>query len=232
MAPLIPLAEAGRMNRRVRLPGRQNKNLHEVLATRIDERRDVLPAENIQAANDQGKTLVRNILHRRNKSELAVEPRLHGVIVRGSNVGEMPRLQRANMGVNDLGGSEGGASCAIPGGTQPGKPGNRSDEQNGGGNGKPTPGGNANGIRGSSCGIKSGTELLAKTNGSAFVKAAALKRRAQRFLRPKGGSAFAAGLEVALKFRGARGVQLPIQIAVEDRASEITTHGRPPEENA
>ena len=130
----------------------------------------------------------------------------------------------------DLGGSEGGASCAIPGGTQPGKPGNRSDEQNGGGNGKPTPGGNANGIRGSSCGIKTGTDFLAKTNGSAFVKTAALKRRAQRFLRPKGGSAFAAGLEVALKFRGARGVQFAIQIAVEGRASEITAHGRPPGE--
>src|SRR5436189_3174 len=82
------------------------KNINEVLATRIAERRDVLPAENIQAATDQGKTLVRKILHRRNESELAVEPRLHGVIVRGSNVGEMPRLQRANMGVNDLGSGE------------------------------------------------------------------------------------------------------------------------------
>src|SRR5439155_6394515 len=200
MAPLIPLAKAGRMNRRVRLPGRQNKNINEVLATRIDERRDVLAAENIKAATNQGKTFVRKILHRRNESKLAVEPRLHGVIVRGSNVGEMPRLQRANMGVNDLGSGEGGASCAISGRTQPGKPGNRSDEQNGGGNGKPTPGGNANGIRGSSRGIKTGTDFLAKTNGSAFVKTAALKRRAQRFLSSKSSGAFAAGFEVALKF--------------------------------
>src|SRR5437879_33653 len=156
MAPLIPLPESGRMDRRVRLPSRQNKNVNEVLAARIDQRGDILAAENIKAAADERKTFIRKILYRWNKSKLAVEPRLHGVIVCGSNVREMPRLQGADMGVNDLGGRERRGRSAIPKRAQPGKPGNGSNQQNGGGNRNPAPGRNTNGSRGSGRGIEIG----------------------------------------------------------------------------
>ena len=36
VAPLIPLPETGRMNRRVRFPGGKNKNVNDVLAAGID----------------------------------------------------------------------------------------------------------------------------------------------------------------------------------------------------
>ena len=90
------------MNRSVRLLGGKNKNIDDVLTARIDQSRDVLASENIKTAADQLKTFIRKVFHRRDKSKLAVKPGLHGVIVRRSNVGEMPWLQGANVGVNDL----------------------------------------------------------------------------------------------------------------------------------
>ncbi len=72
------------MNGRVRLPGGKNKNINEMLVARIDQSGDVLTGENIQAPADQRKTFIRIVLHRRNKGELAVEPRLDGVLVAGS----------------------------------------------------------------------------------------------------------------------------------------------------
>src|SRR5437773_3027562 len=114
MTPLIPLAEAGRMNRSVRPLSGKNNTIDDVLTARIDQRRDVLASENIKTAADQLKTFIRKVFHRRDKSKLAVKPGLHGVIVRRSNVGEMPWLQGANVGVNDLSRCERGGRSAVP----------------------------------------------------------------------------------------------------------------------
>src|SRR5207244_12352549 len=72
MTPLIPLAEAGRMNRSVRLLGGKNKNIDDVLTARIDQSRDVLASENIKTAADQLKTFIRKVFHRSGRSKLAV----------------------------------------------------------------------------------------------------------------------------------------------------------------
>src|SRR6266567_4651515 len=113
MAPLIALPQSGRMNVGVRLLGGQNKNVDDVLAARINQRGDILPAENIEAPADQRKTFVREIFHGGNKSELAIEPRLDSVLVGGSNVHEMAGLQGANMRVDDLGRGEGRRRGAV-----------------------------------------------------------------------------------------------------------------------
>src|SRR5207302_5338702 len=126
------------------------------------------------------------------------------------------------MGVNDLGCGKGGGGCAVPSRAQPGKPGNGSNQQNRSGNRKPAPSRNTDGNGGSGRGIETRTDFLAETNGSAFVKTAALQRRAQRFLSSQSRGAFAAGFEVALKFRGTSGIQLAIQLVVEAGTCEIT----------
>src|SRR5712692_3390578 len=107
VAPLVPLPETGRMNRRVRFLGGQNKNVDDVLAARIDQSGDILATENIQTPADQRKTFIGKILHRGNKSKLAVEPGLDGVLVGGSYVGKVAGLKRAHVSVNDLRGSKG-----------------------------------------------------------------------------------------------------------------------------
>jgi len=160
------------MNRSVRLLGGKNKNIDDVLTARIDQSRDVLASENIKTAADQLKTFIRKVFHRRDKSKLAVKPGLHGVIVRRSNVGEMPWLQGANVGVNDLSRCERGGRSAVPGRAPPSKPGNGTDEQNSSGNGKPTPSRNPESGGGSGCGIETGTNFLAERNRSVFVKTA------------------------------------------------------------
>ena len=113
-----------------------------MLAARINQRGDILAAQNIKAPADQRKTFVREILHRGNKSELAIEPRLDGVLVGGSNVHKMAGLQRANMGVDHFGGRE-GRRVRLVLDARPSKPGNRSNDQNSRGSRKPSPSGNA-----------------------------------------------------------------------------------------
>src|SRR6266481_5555854 len=139
--PLITLAGTRRMNGRVRFLGGQNKNVDEVLAARIDQSGDILAAENIQSPADERKSFIREILHRGNKGELAIEPGLDGVLVRGSHVGKVAGLQGANVSVDDLSGSKGSRSGTILH-TRPSIPRNCCDDQNRSGNGLPSPGGN------------------------------------------------------------------------------------------
>src|SRR3954466_3589199 len=56
----------------------------------------------IEPAADQGKALRGQVDHRRRHVELAVEPRLYGVLIGGNHVGEMPGLQRTQMRRYDL----------------------------------------------------------------------------------------------------------------------------------
>ena len=189
-----------------------------------------MAAENIETPADQGKTFIRKILHRRNKGQPPVEPRLDGVLVSGSDVGEVAGLQRANVSVDDLGNREGRRRCTILPGARPGKPRNAGKEEDSRGNGNQAPSGNPHARGRSGGGIETSANFLAELDRGVFVKTATLKRRAQRFLGSQSSRAFVTAFQVALEFRSTRGIQLVIQIPVQERGCEITAHGRPPAE--
>src|SRR6185312_13796698 len=63
----------------------------------IDERGDRLAVDEIEPAPDQPEPLSGEIDDRRRKIEPAVEPRLDGMPVARQHVGQMIRLQRAQM---------------------------------------------------------------------------------------------------------------------------------------
>jgi len=73
----------------------RTKTLMTCFAACIDERRHILSAENVQAGANQGESLIRKILNRRDKRELAVEPRLDGVLVRRNNIRKVAGFARS-----------------------------------------------------------------------------------------------------------------------------------------
>src|SRR5438874_5119961 len=112
--PLITLPQTGRMNRRVRLFCGQDKYVNVVFAAPINKHGNVPAAQNVQAPANQGKTIFGKIFDGRSEVELAAEPGLDGVLIGGSNVGEVTGLERANMGVDELSSRErGGAAAPI-----------------------------------------------------------------------------------------------------------------------
>src|SRR5580692_503738 len=90
------------MNRRVRLLCRPHKDIDEMFAASIDQRRDVTFAKNIQPAANERKTFVHVVANWRNEIQFAIEPRFDGMLVGRSYVREMPCLQRADMCVDDF----------------------------------------------------------------------------------------------------------------------------------
>src|SRR6266436_6713924 len=69
---------------------------------------------------------------------------------------------------------------------------------------------------------------LAQRVRRALVQAGALEGRAQIFVGLESGDAIGAGNQVALEIGGACGIELAIQITVEDALGKLTTHGQPP----
>src|SRR5919109_3356097 len=201
-----------------------------MLAPRVNQHRNVSPAQNVQSPANQRKTVVRKVFHWRCKLEFAVEPGLYGVLVGGGYVGKVARLQRTNMRINQLGSREGRRSNPIyrrGSGSRPRIPGNRSDDKNRSRNRYPTPGRNSlrQGDR-RSC-VQIGADFLAKRNRRAFTKTAALKSGAQRFFHLQGLRAITASFEMALEFCRTRSVQFAIQVAVQRRTRVITAHEKP-----
>src|SRR5467141_197600 len=75
-----------------------------MLAARVDEHGDGAAVDDVEAAALQGKSFIHKIVDRRRKVQLAVEPRLHGVLVGRLNIFEMSGLKGAQMRVHDGGG--------------------------------------------------------------------------------------------------------------------------------
>jgi hypothetical protein len=72
-----------------------------MLTMAIHERRHRSAADHIDAAADQGKTLIGEIDHPRSIGDAAVEPGLDGVAVGGRDVERLRRHQRAHMAGDD-----------------------------------------------------------------------------------------------------------------------------------
>src|ERR1700692_4815627 len=79
-----------------------DKQIHHGLAPAIDDRAHRRPGDVIEPAADQGKTLRGQVDDRRRDVELAVEPRLDGVLVAGFDVGQRTGLQRAQVRRHDV----------------------------------------------------------------------------------------------------------------------------------
>ena len=56
----------------------------------------------VDAAALQWKSLIGKILDRRREIQFAVEPWLHGVLIGRDDIGEMPGLERPQMGIDNL----------------------------------------------------------------------------------------------------------------------------------
>src|SRR5947208_11933128 len=72
-------------------------------SARIDQYRDIVPVNDVQASAYQRKSLLRIVSDRWDKVQLAVEPWLHCVLVGRLYVGQMSGLQRAHMSIEQFG---------------------------------------------------------------------------------------------------------------------------------
>ena len=94
LAPIDPIVAKLRtgLRRHVRLRRWPNEYIHDVLAPPVHEHCDLTTSYNIEAAALQRKAVAREIAYRWGEIDFAVEPRLHGVLVRGDDVYQMARL--------------------------------------------------------------------------------------------------------------------------------------------
>src|SRR5580704_13675993 len=138
----------------------------------------------------------------------------------------MPSLQRANVAIDDFRGGDRlrriGAELRHGESRHPGH------QEDGSSCGKPAPRGYRRTTSASRGDLQLRTNLFAQPRRSRFIELRALKGRAQRLRRAKSGRALAASLEVALEFGGAHGVELAVEVSVQERRGEITAHGAPP----
>src|SRR5947199_9738856 len=105
MAPGHPLVAARRARGERAARGgvpRPYEQADHVLAPAVDEAGDGTATDHVQPAAQQREAIGREVRDRRGEVELAVEPRLHRVLVGGGDVGEMRRMERTQVRVEDL----------------------------------------------------------------------------------------------------------------------------------
>ena len=78
-----------------------------MFAAAIDQSGAGSAAHDFEAAALQGKPVSRKIPDGGREIQLSSEPGLHGVLVGGDDIGEVPRLERPQMGVDKLLGQNG-----------------------------------------------------------------------------------------------------------------------------
>src|SRR5262249_16054233 len=91
-----------------------HKNTDESLAAAVDQSGDGASLENIEPAADEREILRAKIRNGRSESDFSVKPRLDGLLVRRSDVGQMAGLERANVRVHKFrGGGIGGRNGKL-----------------------------------------------------------------------------------------------------------------------
>ena len=73
-----------------------------MLAPAIHQGGNRPPTDHVEAPADQREALGSEVAHRDAEVDLALEPRFHRVLVGGDHVRQVPGLQRAQVGVDDL----------------------------------------------------------------------------------------------------------------------------------
>src|SRR6516225_8181952 len=196
-----------------------------MLATAVDKSGHGFAADNINASTGQAKAFSGKIAHRRREVEFSVEPGFHGVLVRGFHVNEMPRLQRAQVGIYHRGSKRGLLGMTRLQGKR--LPPQKRDEKGSGSKGWPEPGlGPGNGSWGHRRQL--GAHPAMQTCGCAFVELRPLKRLLQALFPREDFRALRARFEMALEIDGTGSVHLAIEVAVEESMGELTIHAEPP----
>src|SRR6266851_31936 len=200
-----------------------------MLVPRVDQHGNGAAVHHIEPAALQQKSLTHKVVDRRSEIELAIKPRLHRVLVARLHVLQVSRLKRTQMRIHDGGGQRCFTSAPSKDGQQ--APAQKYSKKKSGGHREPAPGSWISNRHDGGAGgrAKLRLQLLAQPDRSAFVKAGALQRRAQTLVCFEGGNAIGAGDQMALEIGGTRGVQLSVEIAVEDGFNELTAHGGPPD---
>src|ERR1700693_958458 len=81
---------------------RPNKQVNEMLAPLVNQRRHRPVIQIIQTATDQRKSLTGKVHNRRRKIELCVQPRFYGVLVGGSDIAKMVCHKRTHMNGDEM----------------------------------------------------------------------------------------------------------------------------------
>src|SRR5260370_5111574 len=166
-----------------------------MLAAAIDEPGDGAATEDVETPSLQGESIPRKITDGRREVELAVEPRLDGVLIGRSDVGEMVGLQRTQMGIDHF--RRLIFAFLVAAGKQ--APTHRCDEQESSGSSEPAHWQEPNSKFGARGGGKIRTNFAAKRDGRWRVKLRALEGRAQGLLPLRSGKTIRAVLTVRPK---------------------------------
>ena len=74
-----------------------------MLSPAINQHRNTPSIQHVKTAANQWKSVLGQVAHRRNIIELPIKPRLHIVLVGGSDVRQMSWLQRSDMCIDHFG---------------------------------------------------------------------------------------------------------------------------------
>src|SRR5258708_15929329 len=153
-----------------------------MLAARVDEHGDRAAVDDVEAATLQGKSFVYKIVDGRSEVQLAVKPRLYGVLVGRLHVFEMAGLKGTQMRIDDGGGQRGLPAAAAQDRKQ--APTEKDGEEKRGGDREPAPGSRISHRNDGGASGRSGLRLhlLAQRLRRALVQASALQRRSQIFV--------------------------------------------------
>src|SRR4029077_13687916 len=198
------------------------------LPAAIDQRRDGATPEHVEPTALQRESIICKIAHRGSENELAAEPRLHRVLIRGGYVREMPGLQRAQVRIDHF------CSLILVFVFEVGHhaPTDESNKQHGSSERKPAQGHPSQAEADRTGCRKIRANLTAERNRRGFVKLRPLERGAKSLLSFQDRQAFGADLQVPFELRSAGGVQFAVEIAVKNGACLLTAHGWPPQVRA
>jgi len=114
-APIDPVIAELRAGERLGIGFRRgpDEDVDEVLAASVDEHGNGASVDDVEAAALQRKSFIHKIVDRRSEIELAIEPRLYGVLIGRLHIFEMAGLKRTQMRVHDGGSQRGFALIAA-----------------------------------------------------------------------------------------------------------------------
>src|SRR6202041_256491 len=222
LQPLISLLGAG-TGSAVLFVRRPDEDIHEMFAADIDQSGDRLAVHDVNAAALQRESLIAKILDRRREIQLTVEPGLHGVLIGRDNIGEMPGLQRSQVRVNNPRGKHAViAATAAQGSNSPASIGSQKNRRC---ECEPTPdGARWEGSYGD-LRTETGKDPFAKCAWRSLIELRQAHGRVQRLQVLECVYTLGAVFQMEFEFRGARGIQFVVEVAMHNSAGAVTDHG-------
>src|SRR5215472_17633117 len=202
--------------------GRQYQKIDHVLAALVDERRDRLAGDQIEAAADQRKTFGSEVNNRRRHVAAPAKPRLYRMLVGGGDIGQMIGEQGTQMAIDSLVSDR--VFLALVGNQQGAARADRDGEQQRGGIGEP-----ARGPRSCRCAYprfppQRKTDPRAEFRGRAVIRRRLADAIAQPLERGDFRAAIGTALKMAAEQRALRLGEFAVEIRVEPRPGLLALH--------